>query len=461
MRILLVSPHRPGSRSGNQTTTERWAGILMAMGHEVQAESAYSGQPCDLLIALHAGKSLASIERFRREHPQKPLILALTGTDLYGGPRPELWRAIAVATRIVVLQPLAIDELPDPLKPKAHLIYQSVPLLPAPSRRGDKPTFDVAVIAHLRPVKDPLRTARAARLLPPSSRIRVVHIGGAMDTESETAALAEQRENPRFQWLGSVPRDEALQRLAECDLMVNSSLTEGGANAVGEAIVAGVPVVGSRIAGNVGMLGEDYPGYFEVGDTAGLAALLERVETDRQLYERLRAHCLAKRALYAPEREHHAWERLVTEAGHAEAEVVQVVDELSTLMRPGALPEPVSGLRRHPRVAVSAVGEIELWLTAGRGLEQRTRVAASLHNVSPAGLTLELTGDTGFDPQEVAAVYIRDESGSFAIPGHVSWIGAGGDSRRLGVELQLSGAQPTSRAEFSRWVRGLTRHGGP
>ena len=52
--------------------------------------------------------------------------------------------------------------------------------------------------------------------------------------------------------------------------MVLSSLSEGGANVVSEAVAAGVPVLASRIDGSVGLLGRDYPGYFPVADTAAL-----------------------------------------------------------------------------------------------------------------------------------------------------------------------------------------------
>ena len=57
--------------------------------------------------------------------------------------------------------------------------------------------------------------------------------------------------------------------------MVLSSLSEGGANVISEAVAAGVPVLASRIDGSVGLL-DDYPGYFPVRDTAALARLLER-----------------------------------------------------------------------------------------------------------------------------------------------------------------------------------------
>lgn len=88
---------------------------------------------------------------------------------------------------------------------------------------------------------------------------------------------------------------------------------EGGANAVGESLVAGTPVVASRIAGNVGLLGEDYPGYFAVGDTEALAALLVRAERDLVWLDSLRARCGALRPRFDPAREVAAWATVLGE----------------------------------------------------------------------------------------------------------------------------------------------------
>src|SRR5207245_1160755 len=101
--------------------------------------------------------------------------------------------------------------------------------------------------------------------------------------------------------------------LACSQLCVLSSKMEGGANVLGEAIVAGVPVLASQIAGSVGILGASYPGYFEVGDTTGLARLLLRVESDSRFRERLRAHCRRLAPLFAPTREREAWAALLKE----------------------------------------------------------------------------------------------------------------------------------------------------
>jgi len=328
VKIGIVTPAPPRSRYGNRVTAVRWAGILRRLSHRVSIIRAYEGEAYDLLVALHARRSYPSIRRFHLDHPEHPLLVALTGTDLYkdlpGSRRAR--QSLELATRLIVLQPKASEELPSHLHAKVRVIYQSVSRRSGSGIRGSgkdtKPnansasrgrSFDVVVIGHLRPVKDPFRTARAARHLLPSSRVRVLHLGAAMDEGMARRARAEMRVNPRYLWLGEQPRRRVQQILASSSLCVLSSKLEGGANVVSEAIVAGVPLLASRIPGSVGLLGESYSGYFRVGDTEGLAQLLHRAETDPALLSKLRSHCRKLAPRFDPGGEQTAWHRLLQE----------------------------------------------------------------------------------------------------------------------------------------------------
>jgi putative glycosyltransferase (TIGR04348 family) len=315
LHIGIVVPAPPGSLKGNRITAERWARLLGESGHHVAIAEEYTGQPWDLLIALHAFKSHRSVLRFRADHADAPLVLALTGTDLYSDihVKPEAMESLDLATRLVLLQPLGITELPARLHDRVRVIYQSVDVPRRIARHHPHGEFQVCVMGHLRPVKAPFHTARAARLLPDSSRVRVLHMGAALSDEMAEEARAEAASNPRYQWLGERPRDEALEILSGCQLLSLTSEQEGGANVISEAVMLGVPVVSSLIAGSVGLLGDDFPGYFPFGDTSALSKLLSRAETDQEFYQELIAHGERRRPLFEPAFERQRWDELLRE----------------------------------------------------------------------------------------------------------------------------------------------------
>jgi putative glycosyltransferase (TIGR04348 family) len=318
MKIGIVTPAPAGSTRGNRITAERWARILRTLGHHVLISEKYEDEQLDLLIALHARRSHSSILRLREEHPDTPIILALTGTDVYRDihKNRQARRSLKLADRIVVLQPHALRELTPANRKKAQVIYQSVEIgrgWKGPRRPPAGRNFDICVIGHLRPVKDPFRAAMAARTLPDSSLIHIIQLGGALSKQMEQRALHEMQINQRYRWIGELSRARALQVLAQSRLCIVSSRMEGGANVISEAIVAGVPVLASRIAGNIGILGQRYPGLFRVGDARELGQLMLRAETDRKFLRGLQMAVEKLAPLFDPEREQRAWARLIAE----------------------------------------------------------------------------------------------------------------------------------------------------
>jgi len=311
--IGIVNP-APQVRGGNRVTALRWAALFRKLGWRVFVEESWSGRACDLLVALHARRSNSSAVRFKREHPARPLVVAATGTDVYSDVQDtgDARESFGLADRIVVLQPHSVEKLPEETRSRARVIYQAASAPRRhPARLSD--VFEVCVVAHLRPVKDPLRTALAARLLPASSRIRVVHLGGLIDEFMKAELDREVRENARFRWLGDRPRAETLETLARARLFVSSSRHEGGANAVSEALALGVPILATRIPGSLGLLGDDYPGTFEVGDTQGLADLMARAEGDAAFYQTLVKACRARAWVTDPAQELESWRELLKE----------------------------------------------------------------------------------------------------------------------------------------------------
>jgi putative glycosyltransferase (TIGR04348 family) len=303
MIIHIVTPAPRGSRKGNWVTAARYARLLRQLGHRVTIGT--RERDCELLVALHARKSARAMARFRARHPARPIILVLTGTDLYGSrPLP----ALALANALVVLQPLGLRRLPARFRRRAVAIVQSAVM---PRARPEPGRFRVCFLGHLRAIKDPLRAAYAVRALPADSRIELCQAGAAMTPAMAVRARAEMRRNRRYHWLGELAPTRAHALLARSRLLVLTSRAEGGANVICEALAAGVPVVSSRIDGSVGLLGERYPGYFPVGDTRALRQLLLRAERDRAFYRRLERACAVRAQRVHPARERAALAALI------------------------------------------------------------------------------------------------------------------------------------------------------
>lgn len=314
MRVQIICPAPLQTVYGIRVTAVRWSKILRALGNSVDISQHYGGTISDLMVAMHAFRSADAIIQFRKRHPEKHSILAITGTDIYRDvPRSAKAReAMAIADRLVGFQPLCAEQLDDELRKRFRLIYQSAERTPdAPAQ--DRNNFVISVVGHVRDVKDPLRTAMASRKLPADSRIRIVQAGDADDGQLVERARIEAVRNPRYRYLGSIPRWKVRRLIAGSHLLVLSSKIEGGANVVSEAIVDYVPILTSRIPGTVGLLGDDYPGYFDPGDTKTLTELMIRAETDGDFYQELKTRCALLARYFRPEKERKAWEKLIKE----------------------------------------------------------------------------------------------------------------------------------------------------
>lgn len=301
--IAIISPALANANNGNWQTARRWTQYLQTR-HRVTLALQWDGAPVDALIALHARRSAASIAAFRKTHPSAPIILVLTGTDLYRDLATDdlARRSVQYATRLVVLQRAGLDMLESSLRSKATVIYQSArSLKPVPPYPATRP-LKVIMIGHLRDEKDPLTYMHAAGMISDSA-IRLSHIGGATDPVLGAQAALTQRMRPAYRWLGDLPHARVRQLLKHSDLMVLTSRMEGGANVIIEAVTSGVPVLVTDISGNRGMLGDDYAGYFPVGDAPALARMIERVKADPVFRSQLRTQCATRAPLFAPERE--------------------------------------------------------------------------------------------------------------------------------------------------------------
>src|SRR5262249_51857430 len=168
MNIILITPPGPSTRTGNAVAALRWARILRRLGHRVTVAADYADEGADAMVAIHAWRSADAIDRFKTQYPDRPLILQLSGTDIYQyiteDPAPTL-RSMELADGLVALNSLAWRVVPRKFREKLHVIFQSV--AKSGPRRPSRRRVDVAAIGHLRGVNETLRAAGPPRVPPP------------------------------------------------------------------------------------------------------------------------------------------------------------------------------------------------------------------------------------------------------------------------------------------------------
>lgn len=323
--LCIVTPALADANNGNWQTARRWAQMLSGHYRVRLAQRWPDEDPAavdtDILLALHARRSAASVAAWAQAHPGRPLVLVLTGTDLYRdiGTDASAQRSLALAQRLIVLQDQGLLALPEALRGKARVVFQSG----TPRRTLPKTTarLRVLMVGHLREEKSPQTLWEAARLLRPDEGIRIDHIGDALDPALGEAARQCMRDCPHYRWLGGLAHARTRERIQRAHLLVHPSRMEGGAHVIMEAALSGTPVLASRIAGNVGMLGSDYGGYFPAGDAAALAALLRQGRNDvasgGAWLAALRAQCAARATRFEPAAERAALLRLLGELRHS------------------------------------------------------------------------------------------------------------------------------------------------
>ena len=326
MHVAIITPAPAGSNTGNRVTALRWAVLLRQLGHQVVVEQSFSAVNNALQTSI--ASSPCTPDAVQRPHcrvstsefPDRPLAVCLTGTDLhldFADPATRshsiVRHSLELADRIILLEPYAARLLDPEFLEKVQVIFQSATRLESIAA---KPVdcFSVVVVGHLRDVKDPFRAEAASRLLPDRSRIRITQIGSA-ELQPELADEAKHlaMSNPRYQWIGPVGHEQALQMLASSHLLVLSSKLEGAPNVISEAIVHDVPVLATRIDASLGMLGSDYPGLFEVGDTRQLASLMWQAETEPAFCQSILEYYSRIKHRYQAETERAALAKLLEE----------------------------------------------------------------------------------------------------------------------------------------------------
>lgn len=316
--VVIVSPALADANNGNWQTARRWQHMLAPQAVRIVREwpdAAASAQD-QVLLALHARRSAASIAAWAAARGAAGLAVVLTGTDLYRDIQSsiEARQSLALAQRLVVLQECGPDALPAVLRAKTSVIFQSTTARQTQAKSAQK--LRAVMVGHLREEKSPQTLFDAARLLAGQPTLFIDHIGDGLDAALGEQARATAAACPNYRWLGGQTHEATRRRIQRAHVLVHPSRMEGGAHVIMEAVRSGTPVIASRIAGNIGMLGKDYAGYFEWGDAAALAALLQRCRDTpgpQGLLAQLGAQCARRAPLFEPGAERSALLQLVQE----------------------------------------------------------------------------------------------------------------------------------------------------
>jgi putative glycosyltransferase (TIGR04348 family) len=329
-KIVIISPSLADANNGNWRTAHRWQQLLQPACHvkivPADADKAAAVQVCrdlqttnfapDIVIALHARRSYASVAAANQLFPSTPIVVALTGTDLYNdlANSAEANASLDIATALIVLQEDAIQYVPVKHRHKTRVVFQSArSLTPAEKTSGQ---LNCVVVGHLRAEKSPQTIFEAVARLATKDLIHITHIGaahGSADAHFTESAKALSASSRHYRWVGPLPHGLTRAAIKRSHVLIHPSVLEGGANVIVEAITAGTCVIASKMSGNVGMLGPNYSGYFPVGDAAALVDLLRRCLADQNQMTRHSTACKARAALFTPSEEARRLARIVSD----------------------------------------------------------------------------------------------------------------------------------------------------
>jgi putative glycosyltransferase (TIGR04348 family) len=316
--VVIISPALRAANNGNWQTAQRWARMLSSQ-YRTRIATAWNSQSDEcasdqVMIALHARRSAEAIALWHQQRGAYGLILALTGTDLYRDIHTDTQAqtSLDAAQHLIVLQSLGIAQLPQHLRHKAITIYQSTTArktLPKTTQR-----LNAVMVGHLRDEKMPQTLFDAARLLADQPDIRIRHIGAGLDEKLAELAIKTEAVCAGYTWARGLHHAQTRAAIQRAHVLVHTSRMEGGAHVIMEAVCSGTPVLASRMDGNVGMLGDDYAGYFPVGDAQALAQLLRRCKNEPAFLDQLKRQCALRAPLFAPEAEQNALLQLVAKS---------------------------------------------------------------------------------------------------------------------------------------------------
>jgi L-malate glycosyltransferase len=312
LRLAILTPSGPPSMLGNAVTVERVARGLRGQGAAVRvwdlsvipepvvaAEvDAYRPRIVHAFNVRRAGPLALRLARDLRA----PLVVTLTGTDanhdLLDPAHAAAVRGVLEGAAVITAFHRSVVDHVAGVLPDTRTRFVVVP---QSARLEGRAPFDLAarwtlpadrvlflLPAGIRPVKAP-RTPLAplGRLAATDPRVRLAYAGPVLDPEEGDALRRELAGRPWASYLGAVPHAQMASLLAQADVVLNCSISEGGMpNAVLEALSLERAVLASDVPGNRALIADDVTGLL-YADGEELWAKAERLARDAELRGRL------------------------------------------------------------------------------------------------------------------------------------------------------------------------------
>lgn len=329
-RAAILTPFAPPSVRGNAITVARIARGLAAQGVDLRVwDRSVTGEPVieaeveafapSIVHAFNAWRAGPLGLRLARR-AEIPLVVTLTGTDanhdLSDPERAATVREVLEGAASIVVFHESIGArvaatLPD-LRSRLVTVAQAADL-------GVDEPFDLATVwpelpsprvlfafpAGVRSVKRPrMPLAPFDVVVARHPSVRLLYAGPLIDAGEGNALLAALATRPWSRYVGPVRHAAMASLLAQADVVLNCSLSEGGmANSILEAFACGRAVLAADIEGNRPLVEHEVSGLL-FRDETELASMAERLVVDTPLRARLGAAGQARAASHwAPDRE--------------------------------------------------------------------------------------------------------------------------------------------------------------
>ncbi len=285
-KILMITPYHQSQRGNSITTARIRTGLAAAYGYHIDLVSLENPHWRELLAkaitdckyGLLHGFNAWRLGQLLQACPiadKIPFILTTTGTDihhyLFNEQRAAVEYAMQAARKIILFndsfRSSILQTLPQ-MEDKIVVIPQGVHLDPiTPRRRPDLGFTSENIIfllpSGLRPIKNiSLAIEALSRLHSDYPQVRLVIIGGILDSAYGTILLKQINTLDWITYLGEVPHQQMGSIMALGDVVLNTSLSEGQPQAALEAMSLGLPAIFTAVPGNLNLIQNGVEGFY-------------------------------------------------------------------------------------------------------------------------------------------------------------------------------------------------------